>query len=96
MKLLSFGVYYRLLTKRQKQDIFIYFDYILGDCSIIMLYVKNNLNEVSYTSSIKANKTGTRELSGVTLKYLSRNIPDALPFETKGGINGSFTLRYRL
>ena len=78
-----------------KQDLY-FFDYILGDYSTIMLYVKNNLNEVSCTSSIIMNKIGTREISSANLKYLSQNMPDALLIETKGGINGTFALQYRL
>jgi len=60
-----------------------------------MLYVDNKLDEVSYTSSIIINKTGIGNFSNTILKYPLLNIPDALPFETKGGTNGTFALRYR-
>jgi hypothetical protein len=60
-----------------------------------MLYVKNNFNEINYTSSIIINKTGLRKFSDFILKYFLKNIPAALLFEKKGSINGTFALRYK-
>ena len=61
-----------------------------------MLNVQNSFNEVSYTSNIIINQANTEKLSDVNLKYSFINIPDALPSEKKGGINGTSALRYRL
>ena len=61
-----------------------------------MLYGKNKLSGISNTINLIINKINARLLSSVILKYSSRNMPDALLFERKGGIHGTFALRYRL
>ena len=61
-----------------------------------MVYVKNELSGISKTINLMINKIKARVLSSVILKYSSRNMPDALLFERKGGMYGTFALRYKL